>query len=141
GRITKGREYVETLTKKLFKIDPEIANLNVADTKESIGTHQKGINDLTARKGVIEESIKPLKETYDENKLNELNQKKDENKTSEFSKKLDIKSLEQDIRDEEHAIEIINGDVFKLKEEGAKLKKEIADTKNSKVCDKCGQEI
>ena len=31
--------------------------------------------------------------------------------------------------------------MFRLKEQGAKLKKEIGDTKNSKVCDKCGQEI
>lgn len=141
NRISKGREYVETLTKKLFKIDPEIANLNVDDTKEDIGVHQKEINDLKARKSVVEESIKPLKETYDETKLNELLQKKDEHKTTEYNKKLDIKNLEQDVRDEEHAIEIINGEIFRLKEDGAKLKKEIADTKNSKVCDKCGQEI
>lgn len=141
NRITKGREYVETLTKKLFKIDPEIANLNVENTKEDIGIHQKEINDLKARKGVIEENIKPLKETYDEKRLNELLQKKDEHKTFEFNKKIEIKSLEQNVRDEEHAIEIINGEIFRLKEDGAKLKKEIAETKKSKVCDKCGQEI
>lgn len=141
GRITKGREYIETLTKKLFKIDPEIYNLDVNKTKEDIGVHQKEINDLNARKCVIEESIKPLKKTYDEERLKLLLEKKDFHKTSEYNKKLDIKSLEQDIRDEEHQIEIINGDIFRLKEEGAKLKKEITDTKNSKVCDKCGQEI
>ena len=141
NRISKGREYVETLTKKLFKIDPEIANLNVDDTKEDIGVHQKEINDLKARKSVVEESIKPLKETYDETKLNELLQKKDEHKTTEYNKKLDIKNLEQDVRDEEHAIEIINGEIFRLKEDGAKLKKEITDAKNSKVCSQCGQEI
>lgn len=141
NRIKLGREYVETLTKKLFKIDPEIANLSVDDTKESIGIHQKEINDLTARKGVVEGAIKPLKETYDEKKLNELIQKKDEHKTTEYNEKLKIKTLEQEIRDEEHKIEIINGDVFRLKEDGAKLKKEITVTKNSKICDKCGQEI
>src|SRR5690606_35460119 len=84
---------------------------------------------------------KPLKETYDETKLNELLQKKDEHKTTEYNKKLDIKNLEQDVRDEEHAIEIINGEIFRLKEDGAKLKKEITDAKNSKVCSQCGQEI
>lgn len=141
GRIIKGREYVDVLTKKLFKIDPEIANLNVADTKESIGTHQTAINDLNARKSVIEDSIKSLKETYDEKRLNELIQKKDDHKTSEYNRKIEIKALEQTIRDEEHAIEIINGDIFKLKEDGAKLKNEITVTKNSKICDKCGQEI
>ncbi len=141
GRITKGREYVETLTKKLFKIDPEIYNLDVDKTKEDIGVHQKEIDDLNARKGVIEQNIKPLKETYDAEKLKSLLEKKDAHRTAEFNKKLDIKSLNQDIRDEEHKIEIINGDVVRLKQDGAKLKKEIGDLKNSKVCSQCGQAI
>lgn len=141
NRITKGREYIETLTKKLFKIDPEIYTLDVEKTKEDIGIHQKEINDLKARKSVIEESIVPLKETYDEAKLKELNEKKDLHKTNEYNAKLDIKSNEQDIRDAEHKIEIINGEILRLKEEGLKYKKEIGEIKSSKVCSQCGQEI
>mgnify|MGYP000860170468 FL=1 len=140
-RIRKGREYIETLTKKLFKIDPEIYTLDVNKTKEDIGTHQKEIDDLKARKSVIEESIVPLKETYDEIKLKELTDKKEVHKTNEYNFKLDIKSNEQDIRDAEHQLEIINGEILRLKEEGAKYKKEIAETKSSKVCSQCGQEI
>ena len=140
-RIRKGREYIETLTKKLFKIDPEIYTLDVNKTKEDIGTHQKEIDDLKARKSVIEESIVPLKETYDEIKLKELTDKKEVHKTNEYNFKLDIKSNEQDIRDAEHQLEIINGEILRLKEEGVKYKKEIAETKSSKVCSQCGQEI
>jgi DNA repair exonuclease SbcCD ATPase subunit len=140
-RIQTGRQYVETLTKKLFKIDPEIYNLNVEDTKETITTHNNTISAHKARKAVIEESIKPLKETYDSERLTLLLEKKEFHKTAEYNKKVNIKSLEQIVRDEEHAIEIINGDVFRLKAEGAKLKKEIIDLKNSKVCSQCGQVI
>lgn len=54
---------------------------------------------------------------------------------------MQIKGHEQIIRDEEHQIEIINGDIYKLKQDGAKLKKEIADLKSSKICSQCGQAI
>ena len=141
NRISVGKEYVEELTKKLFKIDPEIANLNVNDTKESIGIHQQEIKDLKAREKVLEEVIKPLKEKYDEERLKLLLEKKEIHKTNEYNKKLEIKGIEQAKLGEEHQIEIINGEILRLKENGTKLKQEITDTKNSKVCDKCGQEI
>jgi hypothetical protein len=140
-RIVKGRKYVEDLTKKLFKIDPEIYNLNVDSTKETIGTHNTEIIKHKARKVVIEQSIVPLKETYDVDRLNVLIQKKDTHKIVEYNKKLQIKNHEQTRTIEDHAIEIINGDIFRLKEEGAKLKKEIVDLKNSKICSQCGQVI
>jgi len=141
NKISIGRKYVEDLTKKLYKIDPEIYNLNIDDVKDNISIHLKEISDLNERKSVLEESIKPLKEIYDETKLIELTQKKELHKTGEYNAKLTIKGYEQVIRDEEHAIEIINGDVFRLKQDGAKLKKEIGDLKNSKICSQCGQLI
>ena len=139
--IVKGRKYVEDLTKKLFKIDPEIYTLSVDDTKETIGTHNTEINKLKARKTVIEQNIVPLKETYDAERLKTLTEKKDIHKTNEYTKKVTIKTHEQTKLTEQHAIEIINGDIFRLKEQGAKLKKEIVDLKNSKICSQCGQAI
>ena len=124
GKITKGRKYVEDLTKKLFKIDPEIYSLNVADTKETITTHETTISQHKARKAVIEQSIIPLKETYDAERLKILIEKKDTHKSNEYQQKMLIKTHEQTKTNEDHAIEIINGDIFRLKEEGAKLKKE-----------------
>jgi energy-coupling factor transporter ATP-binding protein EcfA2 len=141
NRLKIGRDYVETLTKKLFKIDPEIYSLDVNKVQGDIDDHKKNITDYNARKSVLDQSIIPLKQTYDEARLNELIQKKDDHKTNEYNEKLKIKNIEQVVRDEEHAIEIINGDIFKLKEDGAKLKKEIQEAKNSKVCSQCGQEI
>lgn len=139
NRITKGRTYVEDLTKKLFKIDPEIYTLNVADTKESIGIHNKNIGDYKARESVIKESIKPLKEKYDIKKLDELINKRDAHKTNEYGLKLKIKGFEQTKSNEEHSIEVINGDVFRLKNDGAQHKKEIIELKESKTCPTCKQ--
>lgn len=140
-RISTGRKYIEDLTKKLYKIDSEIYNLDVDEAREDISNNKKNIVEIKAREMVLKQSIKPLKESYDEKRLEELNNKKDEHKTNEYNQKLKIKGFEQIIRDEEHKIEIINGDVLKLKQDGAKLKKEIADLKNSKICSLCGQAI
>lgn len=140
-RISTGRKYVEDLTKKLYKIDSEIYNLDVDVAREDISNNKKNIVEFKAREMVLKQNIKSLKETYDEKKLAELNAKKEEHKTNEYSQKLKIKGYEQIIRDEEHKIEIINGDVVKLKQDGARLKKEITDIKNSKICSQCGQAI
>jgi hypothetical protein len=139
--IQGGKTYIEVLTKKLFKIDPEIYNLSVDDVKKTIGTHNKTIGEIKARETVLKVSIEPLKTTYDVERLKELTDKRDAHKTEEYNKKLKIKEWERKHVDVEHQIEIINGQIFRLKEDGAKLKKEIGDLKNSKVCSQCGQAI
>ncbi len=141
NRIEKGRTYLETLTKKLYKIDSEIYNLDVDVAREDISANKKNIVEIKAREMSLKQSINVLKSNYDEKRLDELNKKREEHKANEYNKKLNIKNLEQIIRDEEHKIEIINGDVFKLKQDGVKLKKEIVDLKNSKICSQCGQAI
>jgi DNA repair exonuclease SbcCD ATPase subunit len=139
--INGGRTYLETLTKKLYKIDSEIYNLDVDVAREDISANKKNIVEIKAREMVLKQSITALQETYDEKRLIELIGKKDTHKTNEYSQKLIIKGLEQEKTNEEHQIEIINGDVFRLKQDGTKLKKEIADLKSSKVCSQCGQVI
>ena len=141
GRIITGRSYLETLTKKLYKIDSEIYNLDVDVAREDISANKKNIVEIRAREMVLKQSIVPLQQTYDEKRLIELLNKKEAHKTNEYNQKLIIKGYEQEKSNEEHQIEIINGDIFRLKQDGAKLKKEIADLKNSKVCSQCGQVI
>ena len=58
NKITIGRKYVEDLTKKLFKIDPEIYGLNVVNVNNNISIHNKNILDLNARKLILNNSIK-----------------------------------------------------------------------------------
>jgi len=141
NRIEIGRKYVEDLSKKLYKIDSEIYNLDVDKAREDISANKKNIIEIKAQEMVLKQSIIPLKETYDIEKLKILLEQKDTHKTTEYNKKLEIKNLERLKSEEEHKIEIINGDIFKLKQDGIKLKKEIADLKNSKICSQCGQVI
>lgn len=141
GKITKGREYVEDLTKKLYKIDDEIYNLDVESTKETITIHEKNIKGNNERADVIREAIKPLKETFDEDRLNVLTAKKDEHKTNEYNRKLEIKELERKIDALDFEIQVINGKIFTLKSEGSKLKDEAITLKESKTCPTCGQAL
>jgi DNA repair exonuclease SbcCD ATPase subunit len=138
-RIKKGEDYIETLTKKLFKIDPEIANLDVQDTIGSIKAHQTEIDRYLARKSVVEDSIVPLKETYNEERYNELLEQKEEHKQSVYDINLEKKEFERKKEEENHKIEIVNGNIHVLKQRGSEKKDEIKELKESKTCPTCGQ--
>jgi len=140
-RIQTGRAYLETLTKKLYKIDPEIYNLDVDVAREEISDNQKNIVEIRAREMVLRQSIGVLRESYDENRLSELIIKRDEHKQKVYDKKVLIKEEERTKSDYQHRIEIINGNIFNLKRDGGKLKQEAIDLKNSKNCPQCGQVI
>lgn len=141
NKIIKGQEYIEHLTKKLYKIDDEIATLNVNQTNDNILLHDENIEQLESRKKILINAIKPLKEKYDEQKLNDLIEKKDKHKGQEYDINLEIKTLENKIREEEHNIEIINGKIYILKQDGTENKIKIKKLKESKVCPTCGQVI
>jgi len=141
GKIQTGREYVETLTKKLYQIDPEIYNLDVDEARLDISDHQKAIVEIRAREMVLRQSIGELRESYDEEKLNGLIVKRDEHKQKVYDKRVQIKEEERTKADFQHRIEILNGQIFTLKRDGAKLKQEAIDLKNSKNCPQCGQVI
>jgi len=140
-RIKTGREYIETLTKKLYQIDPEIYNLDVDEARLDISAHKKTIVEIKARKMVLQQSIGELRESYDEEKLNNLIIKRDEHKQKVYEKKFAIKEEERTKADFQHRIELLNGNIFTLKRDGAKLKQEAIDLKNSKNCPQCGQVI
>lgn len=141
NKIKIGRKYVEDLTKKLYKIDDEIYNLDVELTKETIQTHEKNVETNNERANVIRDAIKPLKETYDEERLNELTTKKDEHRTNEYNRKLEIKELEREIDSLDFEIQVTNGKIFTLKGDGSKLKEEAITLRKSKTCPTCGQEL
>lgn len=123
--INKGKDYLETLTKKLYKIDDEIYSLDINDVNEKIKTHNDNITELNNKKDRLEKSISELIETYNEKELEKLLLKKENHKTFEYNEKLKIKASEQNIRDEEHLIELINGEIYNLKKDGGKLKQDI----------------
>jgi len=141
NRILTGRSYVETLTKKLYKIDPEIYSLDINDVKKEIGIHENNIKDFNLRSEILNKNISTLKESYDDKRLQELVDKKEAHKNGEYQERLKIKTIEQTITDYTHKIEIINGEIFRLKQDGTKLKKEILELKESKTCPTCGQPL
>ena len=140
-KIKIGKEYVEEHTKKLYKIDQEIVDLNVEEAKEDIKTHEEEIKKLQVRKTALEQEIKLLVESYDEKKLDELLEKKENHRVNENKNKFEIKNIEKSIGEEQHKIAIINGEILRLKENGAKLKQDAIDLKNSKNCPTCGQQM
>jgi DNA repair exonuclease SbcCD nuclease subunit len=140
-RIKTGRTYVETLSKKLFKIDPGIYDLKVDNVINDINSCQKNIDDYNVQKSVLINSIESLKENYDEKRFNLLLNKKEFHRAASYNKKLNIRTIEQEIREEEHKIEIINGEIFRLKQDGAKLRNKINELAKSKICPTCGQSL
>ena len=139
--IAKGKDYLENLTKKLYKIDNDIYTLNVDDVKNKIKIRENSIAELNIQKTRLEKSILELIDTYNEAELSLLLEKKENHKTFEYNEKLKIKSCEQKIRDEEHAIELINGKIHNLKKEGARFKEVIGKLKESKICPTCHQPL
>jgi hypothetical protein len=78
---------------------------------------------------------------FDPKELNENQTKKDSHRTEEYNLKLKIKEHERNITTFDHEIEIINGEVYRLKQEGVRMRDEVAALKTSKTCPTCEQEL
>ena len=137
--IAKGEEYHEKLIKKLYKIDDEIYNLNVEETGHQIDTLNYDIGVLELKVKRDQESINELKNTYNEDRLNELLIKKDNHKDEEYRLNDNIKTKNSQLRDVEYYRGKINGDVVRLTEQGSKLKEDIEKLKSNTNCPTCGQ--
>lgn len=140
-RINKGEQYIEDLIKKLYVIDSNIANLDIEQTNKDIEEHLNNIKEYNGEIEQLKDKIKPLKDTYDEDKYNTLITKRDKHKELEYANNINIKNIQQQIREEEHKIELINGDIVRLKEDGAKYKEEIKVLSESKTCSQCTQKL
>ena len=139
--ITTGQNYVEEQTKKLHKIDDEIYNLDVESVKSDISQNEKVINNTNDKITKLKNSLKELKETYDVERLKFLEEEKASHKEKEFDYKIKIRDCEQNKAQESHKIEIINGEILNLKNDGNRLKNEILGLRENKKCDRCGQEL
>jgi hypothetical protein len=139
--IQNNRISVDDFNKKMYRIDPEIYNLNINNINYDISVQNKKINDLRAKNEVLLKNISLLKTTYDEDRLKCLLEDKEKEKQKEYQQRLLIKTIEGEINENQHQIEIINGDVFRLKNQGRECKEEIKRLKESKICPTCGQEL
>jgi DNA repair exonuclease SbcCD ATPase subunit len=138
-RILKGRDYVESLTKKLYVISDELYNFDITRTNEEIINNNIIIEDLLKEEKRHGTSLLELAESYDEVEYNSLIQIRDQHKIEENDNKSKLRELKVKIDTHERLIEQHNGKIFMYKKEGKKYKDEIADLKNAKTCPTCGQ--
>jgi len=138
-RIEKGHEYIDSLRKKMFKIDDEIYSLNIDDVNIKINEGRRVINELNSKINQLNNTLSTLKQSYDVDRYNELIGRRDEHKNIVYEYRLSIKNIERQIQEIEHKIEIIRGNIFQLKKEKSRLEQEIVELTNSKICPSCGQ--
>lgn len=141
NRIEKGESYIETLTKKLNKIDSDIYSLNIDETNKQISIYDENIRLCVEKESRIKESIAKLKSEYNSDRLTELLEIKDSHKQYEYDQKMRMNNIEREILHLENSIQRINGDVMLLKKEGSKKKEELLKLKESKNCPTCGQQL
>lgn len=139
--IVKGETYINDLNKLLYNIDDEIFNLDIKSVNDDITMHNANIVEFNNQKNKHLIDLTKLSDSFDETEYNKLISDKEVHKQNEYQNKLKIKTIEQSIRDVEHKIEIVNGDVFRLKRDGANYKQEIQKLRQSKICPTCGQKM
>jgi hypothetical protein len=119
NRLNKGFEYKETLIKRLYKIDPELANLNI----DLVKTEIKGLLDQKKSKeeerANYQHNMEQLKSSFDELGLKSLQDEKAQFNQWVYEQKSLIKSLEVDIINHENKIHKLDSFIA-LKAEQAK---------------------
>ena len=137
--IKKGNEFVEETIKKLHKIDDDVYNFDVDSANTKISEYLKEIEILEDKRVRLEESISKLVSTFDSSKLDMLEQHKDLYKTQIYDLKSENKQYESNVIITKNNISVINGDIVRLKDSGAKLKERAVELQKSKTCPTCGQ--
>jgi len=137
--IEKGEKFIEALTKKLNKIDPDVYNLDVDKVQEEITAYNKQIDLIKQKEDRLKLGISQLAETFNEEELVKLRGVNLNIIQTIHSIKMDSKEKERDIIDLENQVAILRGDIHQLKMEGGQCKKDIAELKESKNCPTCGQ--
>ena len=139
--VKKGEDFVENLTKKLHNIDDDVYNLDIDHVQEEIVLHQKQIELLKEKEERLDLSISELKETFEEEELNGLREKQQQCVRDINGWRNIIKEEEQKILMEQHKLSVVNGEIIRLKKEGANCKEEIKILQESETCPTCGQEM
>jgi DNA repair exonuclease SbcCD ATPase subunit len=157
-RLSKGFDYKETLIKKLYKIDPELASLSLEDIKLEIKGYLDQKKAKEDERANFQYHMEQLKSTFDEGGLKALQDEKAEFNKWVFEQKSLIKNLEVDIMNHENKIHKIEGEkLLKVREAQAEdnrwvqknkdldsqielIKKEIEFLESSMTCPTCLRE-
>ncbi|MFW5847325.1 MAG: metallophosphoesterase [bacterium] len=141
NRIKIGDEYVESLLKKLHKIDDEVYNLDINQTNNDIENNTKTINDLKTKNQALSDRVNSLPEQYNKDRLDELNDLLNKNKESVNSIKYENRGYENEINTEQHQIEILNGKIFTHNRTIKGIEQKIDELQSSKICPVCKQTL
>lgn len=143
--IKKGVEFVQQLSSKLFQIDSEIYNMNLESVKNELLHKQTELKDLVNVENDLNTQINGLNNSFNIEDYNKLLLKRDEIKEKISSINLNIKNIDNAILTETHKIEIINGDIFRLKTTGKEKRDSFDTLKNALttnsdiICPTCNQ--
>lgn len=143
--IVKGGKYVQSLSSKLYQIDPEIYSMNLDVVNNEKHIKETELNDLFNVESELNEKIKGLAETFDTDRYTNLVSERDSIKDKINNIKIEIKNIETANLTEQHKIEIINGEIFRLTNTGNEKKesylnlKSAVESKSEITCPTCGQ--
>jgi len=140
-RRKKGQEFIEELSETLFQINDVDENFDLDSVERSITTYKNEIISLEENKRKLETQIDILPSSYEEEKLSALELKKEVIKNTEFELRSENRTIESNIIVDRNSIEVINGNIKRLKQDGVKIKTEINDLKNSTNCPTCNQSL
>lgn len=141
NKIKTGNEFIDGIRSKLYEIDPEIFNLDVNTILNNNKAIQTTIDDLNQQKEREELKLVGLAETFDEMRFNQINENINIFKTNISNIRLEESEKKREIMAIEHKIALLNGEIFRMKEDGVKKKGEYENFKNSPICQSCGQKI
>lgn len=125
----------------IHPINADIASINIDDVKQQIELQQSLLLKLKMKEGSLLGEIKSLRESFEENRLEELVKLKDDHKNQEFKLGNQINQIKLNIGMLDAQVIKINGDVELLKRDGANKRAKIAELRSSTNCSQCGQEI
>lgn len=139
--IIKGNKFIDEISNKLYEIDESLYNLDIEDVKNKINISKNNLKDLNTYISRENKKMDGLVEKYDEDRYNELEKKIENFKENINSEKIIKNNKLNEKSNIEHSIQLLNGDIFKLKNEGVVLKEEFEKFKNSPICPTCNQKI
>jgi DNA repair exonuclease SbcCD ATPase subunit len=139
--IKKGNDFVESLIKKLHKIDDNVYNFDLNNANGEIKTYDTYIDELEQKKLRLENSISKLSNDFKQVDLDNLQTHKESYKNQIYDLKIEIKNLDSAIDSQKYEKSKINGDIVRLKNQGVEKKDEWVKLKESKNCPTCGQLI
>jgi len=141
NRLENGLALKEQTIKTLHYIDPTISNLNPTQIDNEINNLNQTILLYKQKQDNLNSEISLLADSYDEQLLIECLAKRDANKDLVYFKNNQIKDCRTSIITTENDLNKASTQISYISVTGKRLKGEILDLENSKICVSCEREL